>query len=128
MNEYSWEEFKEAGGRFKPVISLGKMSGFGLSAGFTRTYSEQLKGTVGVKMYYDNVKSAIAFKFLKNREDGSLSVTLREKGGYIGARSFLGKYKIDQGKYAGRYIPREVKDDNVGRIFVIDLKEKNAKS
>ena len=121
MDEYNFEEFKEAGGRFKPIISLGEKSGFGLSAGFTHSYD--LTGVIGVKMYYDREKKAIAFKFLKTEESGMLSVKLREKGGYIGAQSFVGKYKIDQKKYAGRYTPEERKDDNLGKIFVIKLTE-----
>lgn len=122
MNEYNFTEFKEAGGRFKSIISLGKKSGFGLSSGFTHAYD--LKGVIGVKMFYDPSKIAVAFKFIKSREDGMLSVKLRDKGGYIGAQSFIGKFKIDQNKYAGRYIPKEIKDDNLGRIFVIEMKER----
>ena len=98
MNEYNWEEFKEAGGRFKPVISLGEKSGFGLSSGFTHSFD--ISGSIGVKMYYDPNKKAVAFKFLKTKEDGMLSVKLRDKGGYIGAQSFIQKYKIEQNKYA----------------------------
>lgn len=126
MSEFNFVEFKEAGGRFKPIISLGKKSGFGLSAGFTHAYD--LEGIIGVKMFYDAAKDAIAFKFLKSKEDGMLTVKLREKGGYIGAQSFLGKFKIDQEKYAGRYTPKEIKDDNLGRIFVIELTEGAEKS
>lgn len=126
MSEYNFEEFKEAGGRFKPIISLGEKSGFGLSAGFTHSYD--LKGVIGAKLYYDQNKRAVAFKFIKSKEEGMINVKLREKGGYIGAQSFLGKYKIDQRKYAGRYEPKEITDDNLGKIFVIELTEKDEKS
>lgn len=127
MSEYNFSEFKDAGGRFKSIISLGEKSGFGLSSGFTNAY--ELKGVIGVKMYFDQSKMAVAFKFLKSKEDGMLSVKLRDenKGGYIGGQSFIGKFKIDQSKYAGRYTPKEIKDDNLGRIFVIELKENENK-
>ncbi len=124
--DYNFEEFKESGGRFKPVISLGEKSGFGLSSGFTHAFD--LKGVIGTKMYYDQNKKAVAFKFIKTKEDGMVSVKLREKGGYIGAQSFIGKYQIDQKKYAGRYTPKEIKDDNLGRLFVIELSENGAKN
>ncbi|MDO8593930.1 MAG: hypothetical protein Q7R93_00230 [bacterium] len=126
MSEYNFAEFKDAGGRFKSVISLGKKSGFGLSSGFTNAYD--LSGVIGVKMFYDTSKKAVAFKFVKSKEEGMLSVKLRDKGGYIGGQSFIGKFKIDQNKYAGRYTPKEIKDDNLGRIFVIELKENESKT
>ena len=119
MDEYNFDEFNEAGGRFKQVISLGEKSGFGLSAGFT--HSNDLEGVVGVKMLYDSAKNAVAFKFLKVAEDGMVSVKLRAKGGYIGGQSFIGKYKIDQKKYAGRYTPKEITDSKHGKVFVIEL-------
>jgi len=123
MSEYNFEEFKESGGRFKQIISLGEKSGFGLSAGFTHANSKDLVGVTGVKMFYDQEKKAIAFKFVKTKEEGVVSAKLRDKGGYIGAQSFIGKYKIDQKKYAGRYLPKEVMDDSLGKIYVIELKE-----
>ena len=124
MEEYNFDEFNEAGGRFKQIISLGEKSGFGLSAGFTR--ANDLEGVIGVKMFYDKAKNAVAFKFLKTTEDGMLSVKLRDKdkGGYIGGQSFIGKYKIEQKKYTGRYSPKEITDSKYGKIFVIELTEK----
>lgn len=126
MSDFNFTEHKAVGGRFKPVISLGKKSGFGLSSGFTHKYD--IKGVVGVKMYFDKEKNAVAFKFLKSKEDGMLSLKLRDgnKGGYIGAKSFIGEFNIDQQKYAGRYTPQEILDDNVGKLFVIVLKDNSA--
>ena len=119
--DYNFEEFKEVGGRFKPIISLGTRSDFGLSSGFTNAYD--LKGVVGVKMFYDSAKKAVGFKFLTTKEDGMANVVLRPKGGYISAQSFIGKFKIDQAKYAGRYEPVEINDSVRGKIYVIELKE-----
>ena len=53
-----------------------------------------------------------------------LKVKLREKGGYIGAQSFLGNFKIDQSKYSGRYIPKEIMDESLGKIYVVEMKER----
>jgi len=124
MGNFNFIEHKAVGGRFKPVISLGKKTGFGLSSGFTHKYN--IADMVGVKMYFDREKNAVAFKFLKNKEDGMLSLKLRDKGGYIGAKSFLGEFNIEQEKYAGRYIPQEVMDENIGKVFVIVLKDNSA--
>ncbi len=121
MSDFNFIEHKAIGGRFKPIISLGKKSGFGLSSGFT--HKHDISDTVGVKMYFDKERSAVAFKFLKSKEDGMLSLKLRDKGGYVGAKSFLGEFNIDQEKYAGRYVPKEIMDESMGRIFVIFLKD-----
>lgn len=121
MNTYNFKEFKEAGGRFRPIISLGAKSGFGLSSGFTHSYD--ISGSTGVKLFYDDAKKAVAFKFVKEKEPGMISLKLREKGGYISAQSFIGRFKIDQAKYAGRYEPKEVTDDTFGPMYVIELKD-----
>ena len=57
-------------------------------------------------------------------ESGSVKLKPRATGGYVAARSFLGKYGIDPVKYAGRYDPQEVMDENLGKVYVIELKEK----
>jgi hypothetical protein len=121
MTNYNFEEFKEAGGRFRPIISLGEKSGFGLSSGFTHTYD--LNGSIGVKLFYDAEKNAVAFKFLKEKESGMVSLKLREKGGYISAQSFIGRFKIDQKRFAGRYEPKEITEEPLGKIYVIELSE-----
>lgn len=120
---YNFTEFTNSGGRFKPYISLGKKSGFGLSSGFTNKYKDDLAGVVGVKMFYDESKSVVAFKFLKHDEDGMISVKLRDKGGYIAAQSFIGKFDINQDAFAGQFTPKIVEDPKFGKLFVIDLTE-----
>ena len=121
-NIYSFEEFTSFGSKFTSKISLGGTGGFGFSSGFYNRYG--LKDSVALKLFYDKSKMAVGFKFLKNAESGSVKLKPRETGGYVAARSFLGKYGIDPVKYTGRYDPREVMDENLGKIYVIELKEK----
>lgn len=121
-NKYNFEEFTSFGSKFSSKISLGATGGFGFSSGFYNRYN--LKDSVALKLFYDKSNMAVGFKFLKNEESGSVKLKLRATGGYVAARSFLGKYSIDQVKYAGRYDPKEVMDDNLGKMYVIELKEK----
>ncbi|HOB89743.1 MAG TPA: hypothetical protein PKG74_00210 [Candidatus Colwellbacteria bacterium] len=121
-NEYNFEEFTSFRGKFSPKISLGTTGGFGFSSGFYNRYN--LKDSVALKLFYDKSKMAIGFKFLKNTEDGAMKLKPRETGGYVAARSFLSKYGIEPGRYAGRYDPKEIMDDNIGKIYVIELEEK----
>ena len=121
-NEYKFEEFTSFGSKFSPKISLGATGGFGFSSGFYNRYN--LKDSVALKLFYDKSKMAVGFKFLKDIETGSVKLKPRETGGYVAARSFLGKYGIDPARYAGRYDPQEIMDDNLGKVYVIELKEK----
>ncbi len=120
-NEYKFEEFTSFGSKFSSKISLGKSGGFGFSSGFYNRYN--LKNSIALKIFYDKLKMAVGFKFLESVEDGSVKLKPRQTGGYVGVRSFLGKYDIDPVKYAGRYDPKEVMDDNLGKVYVIELKE-----
>lgn len=120
---FNFKEFKNIGAKLTPIISLGENSGFGISSGFSHKYD--MKDIVTTKIYYDDEKKAIAFKFLKEKEKDTVGVKMREKGGYINAKSFLKTFKIDQKKYWGRYEPEEIMDENLGKIYVIYLKERN---
>lgn len=126
MSEYNFEEYKAVGGRFNPTISLSKTGGFGISAGFMRTYD--YKDIVGVKLFYDKEKKAVGFKIFQKNEEGMLKAITRKDekgvyGAYLSAKAFLLKYEIDVEKYAGRYSPKKVENGNE-TIFVIEL-EKN---
>ncbi len=121
---FNFTEFRDVGAKLTPIISLGENSGFGISSGFSRKYD--VKDVVATKMYYDQEKKVIAFKFLKQKEKGTVSVKMREKGGYINAKSFLKTFKIDQKIYCGRYEPEEIMDENLGKIYVIYLKDRSS--
>ena len=121
-NGYNFEEFTSFGSKFSSKISLGGTGGFGFSSGFYNRYN--LKDSSALKLFYDKSKMAVGFKFLKSVESGSVKLKPRATGGYVAARSFLGKYGIDPVKYAGRYDPQEVMDENLGKVYVIELKEK----
>ena len=123
MNEYSFEQFNATGGRIIPYISLGESGGFGVSAGLVKKY--EIGSVVAVKVFYDKAKNAVAFKFSDKFEDGMLKVKMAPKqgGGHISAKVFLVKYDIDANKFKGKYTPREIEMPNVGKVFVIDLKE-----
>ena len=121
-NTYNFEEFTSFKGKFSSKISLGSSGGFGFSSGFYNRYN--LKDSAALKLFYDKDKMAVGFKFLKDVENGSVKLKQRQTGGYMPARSFLGKYSIDPVRYAGRYDPKEVEHETLGKVYVIELKEK----
>ena len=122
-NAYNFEEFTSFKGKFASKISLVKTGGFGFSAGFFN--ANDLNDSVAIKLFYDKDKMVVGFKFLNEQESGSAKLKNRkDSGGYVSAISFLNKYVIDKNKYAGRYEPRELMDDKLGKIFIIELREK----
>jgi len=118
---YNFVQFTSFGSKYTPIISLGETGGFGFSSGFYHRYN--LKNNVALELYYDEDSMAVGFRFMDTATENSLKLRPRATGGYIGARSFLGKYGIDPKKYSGRYEPKEIQDEKLGRIFVIELKE-----
>jgi len=85
----------------------------------------RLKDAIALKLFYDRAKMAVAFKFFNHEESGSVKFKQRkDTGGYVSAISFLNKYGINAKKYAGRYEPKEITDENDERMFVIELKER----
>jgi hypothetical protein len=125
-NGYKFDQFTEFKSKFSVKISIGKNGGFNFSSGFYHKYN--LKNSVGLKLFYDTERKAIAFKFLKNPDSGMITLKKRDAGGHLLVRSFLGKYSIDPKKYAGRYDPQEIIDERGEKIYVIELRERTPKS
>jgi hypothetical protein len=123
MNEYKFQEYNATGGRILPSISLGESGGFGVSAGFVKKY--EIDSVVAAKIFYDQEKNAVAFKFSDKVEDGMLKVKLapNQGGGYISAKEFLIKFDIDSKKFKGKYTPAQIDMPNIGKVFIIELKE-----
>jgi hypothetical protein len=121
---YSFEEFTAKKGRFTSTISLAKSGGFFLSAGFH--HKHQIGNYVGVKIFFDKTKFSVGIKLLDKEEEGMFKLKTRpdEKGGFFSAKSFLDAYGIDPQKYHGKYKPKEIEDEKIGKIFVIDLAER----
>lgn len=118
---YNFEEFTGFKSKFSTKISVGK-SGFGFSSGLYNKYS--LDNYKALKVFFDKANNAIAFKFYAEPESGTIKLKKRSGGGYLGGRSFFGKYSIDPTKYANKYEPREIEYGQLGKVLVIDLKEK----
>ncbi len=120
-NNYNFEEFTEYGGKFDSKISLSRYGGFGFSSGMFNRY--KLGSAVGLKMYFDPEKRAVAFRFLDKEEDKMIRLKQRQSGGFVSAIAFLKKYSMDPYAYCGRYKPDLIIDSHPGKMFVIELKK-----
>lgn len=116
---YSFEQFTEFKGKFSPIISLGK-HGFGFSKGFIHKYN--LENHKGVKLFFDRDKVAVGFKFVTEEEEGVIKLKARGDGMFISSRSFIGKYGLDIERCGGRYTPEEHMDEQLGKLFLVHLK------
>lgn len=122
IDNYQFEEFTDFKGKFDAKITVGK-SGFGFTSGLINKY--KLDEFKALKIYFDKSQNAIAFQFFKEHEAGTIKFKKRGGGGgYLGARSFFGKYSIKPEDYAGKYAPKEIKQEQMGTLLVIELKKK----
>lgn len=126
---YEFIEYRSAGERtrFIPQVILNQ-GGFTFSVGFSRKYESSLGDvkTLAVKLFFDEAKQAVGFKFVPNTEEGAVKIKILGHGGYyINSRAFLVKYSLERSKYEFRYVPQEV-ETPMGKLFVIELKKKSA--
>ncbi len=128
-NEYrinDAEEFKNSGGRFTPLISVGEAGGIGISSGFAKKYELNNKNTKSVRLFYWKDKVAIGLMFLEKLEESTLKLrfTDDERGGaYVNAKPFWIKFDIEYKNFVRKYIPKEITTEK-GKIYVIELREK----
>ena len=125
MDSYNFEEFKSVGGRYNMVITLGKSERFYLGGAFCRKYD--IASMVGVKLMLDKSKLAVGFKFVKEKQEGTIDLKkLQDDSYYINAKAFLGMYDLSASKYAKRYTPVEITNADGSKIFVIHLQDTTA--
>lgn len=133
MNEkkekkFNFVQFEGVGSKLSSyTISISKNGAFGLNSGF---YSaESIKVFSHAMIFYDKTKSVIGIAFTNvSSKKGSFKITHGKNSAYIAARSFFASIiagdKDALTKYAGKYTPQIYNDDKIGKIFYIDLKEK----
>ena len=66
----------------------------------------------------------VGFQFSKEKlgkTSFSLIHSKNKQSGSIVARSFFRTFDIDSKKYQGKYVPKEIEDEEFGKIFIIEL-------
>ncbi len=124
MNDYNFVRFTKNGSRFGNYgISINKSFSFGLLSGF---YSKEgIKDFRKVVLFFDNISKAVAFSFTNdNNAEGSFTITHGNNNGSISARSFFIGNDVRDEQFLGKRIPRKIKDDKLGSLYVIDLIKK----
>lgn len=129
---FTWKPFKGRGAKYGSYMisvmktgAAGKSGGFGFLSGFF--HKENLNSSAYVSLYYDEKNQTIGFKFNNDKDyPGSFKIT---KGKGVGSasvfpNSFWSAFEIDVDKWAGRYIPKQNLDENLGKIYYIELKDR----
>jgi hypothetical protein len=126
--KFSFEQFKAVGSKLGSYsISITANAAFGLNSGFYNAH--KIKDFSYVKLFYDKSKKTIGFLFTtsKDSEKGTFKITHGNNSGYINARTFFMSIFPGQlsevKKYADRYEPKIYKDETIGELFYITLKQ-----
>ncbi len=122
--EYQFKKFKNVKGRFENRITITKSYSFGFP---TKFYDDNnINKFKYVVLFYDEKKKAIAFFFTNDEtERNKFSLNHHEKyGGSVSARSFFKTYGLNPKKYKGKYQWEKKKLEGVGKVFIINLRDK----
>jgi hypothetical protein len=133
---FNWAAFKGRGskvGSYEISVmktgSKGKNGGFGFLSGFFKKHS--LNEFSYVSLFYDEAKKSIGFIFNNDKDyTGAFKLT-KGKGGKSGQgsasvfpNSFWSAFNINIAEWAGRYTPKEISDEKLGKVYYIELKNK----
>lgn len=127
MKNIQFEAFEESRTRFgqEPRISIFKSGGIRFNKAFIREYLPKKKKFVALRFGSDKDYMYIGFSFLDDSIQGALKLSYYgEKNGAIQCVSFFKKYEIDyKNKYKGGYKVMDYDDNNLGKMWVIELKK-----
>ncbi len=129
-NNLQFERYDAQGGRVTPIISFNQTGNLYFSAGLTKKYFKSGETPVGVALYFDQKNEVIALKLLKESESGMVSLKAGHTGGaFINSKAFAIKYSLMLGNklkeiYVGQYYPVEETLQGIGKVLLVNLKEK----
>jgi hypothetical protein len=126
--EYNFKEFTKLNARLESRITITKSNSFGFPTKFSD--DNKIKNFKYVVLFYDKDSKAIGIHFTNDEEKkNKFSIIKYEKyGASVVARSFFKMNSINTGEHHGRYHWKIVKVENIGKLFVIELGNKDLKS
>jgi hypothetical protein len=126
--KYDFVQFEGVGTKLSSyTISISRNGAFGINSGFYN--AEGIKNYSHVMVFYDKAKKVIGIAFAKiPSKKSSFKITHGKNSASIVARSFFASIfagdKNALNTYADKYAPQTYHDDKIGKMFYIDLKEK----
>ena len=128
--ELNLKKFSGFGAKISRKISITRSYSFGFPPTFYR--ENNLKIYTHAVVYYDVEKRVIGIQFLQGKEDGAFKLIKQGVGdkthATFVARSFFNSYNLNVNEIKGRYKPKTIDQEGIGKIFLIDLKDKKENS
>ena len=125
--ELNLKKFVGFGTKVSRKVSITKAYSFGFPPALYKEYG--LETFFFANIYFDDVRRVIGVKFLKEREEGAFKL-IRYKfddnkiSASFVARSFFKTYKLNVDQLKGRYEPKVIESEDLGKIILLDLNEK----
>lgn len=131
MEITNFKLFESTGAKLSTnAISISSNFGFGFLSGFH--HRNNIKDYDYVSLLYSAEDDAIGFIFSRDKIKGSFKMTHSDRNTSSGVvcRSFFTGNKIDDriNEIVGHYEPKETNHPQFGKMFYIDLKEKQNKN
>jgi hypothetical protein len=120
---FQFSKFEGRNCRFEDRITISKSNSIGFPSRF---YADnKIASFKYIVLFWDEKEKAIGISFSNDESEKSKFTIVKSEmyGGMASAKSFFTQYKIDSGKYRGRYEWEKFNQPNVGELFVIRLKE-----
>jgi len=123
--EYNFKKFDKRNVRLESRITITKSNTLGFPTKFSD--DNKIKQFKYIVLYYDKKLKAIGINFNNNEEEQNKFSIIKYKkyGASVIARSFFKVNSIDTEKYHGRYNWKVKEIENIGKLFIIELDNKN---
>ena len=123
--EFNFKKFEGRNRKQEDRITITRKS---YSMGFPQKFyiDNKINEYKYVVLYWDSNNKAIAIHFSNSGQETNkikISVSKDGYGGGVGIKNFLRFYKIDPEIYYGRYDWKKEDLENIGKVYIIELKE-----
>jgi hypothetical protein len=122
---FNFKKFENRNARQEDRITVTKSNAFGFPMKFYQV--QKLADVKYAILYFDESVKAIGIQFTNDEVEKNKFSLIKSKKGYGGsivARSFFKTYNLDPLKYHGRYDWKIVNQEGIGKLYVINLKER----
>ena len=122
---YNFKKVESRNARTENRITITKSNGIGFPTKFYK--DNKINEFKYVVLYFDTDQKALGLQFSNDEAERNKFSILHSHSGYGGsivARSFFKTYGIDPNKYYGRYQWKIELQENIGNLYVINLKER----
>jgi len=123
--KFDFKKFEKTNVKSEDRITITSIRSFGFPTKFYQ--DNKLKTYKYVVIYFDEKNKGVGFYFTNDEQEKHKFSLIKSKQGYGGsvvATSFFKTYNLDPQKYRGKYKWVKKIIPNIGKLFIINLKDK----